>query len=185
MKLNKLDHKKETSTLKSHEEILELLEEIKSIEDKLKDPEKLQVNSIENETVERDMNKAETTTEKTNELQSSIVQADFKDELQIEKDKKKKNKIYSLIRLRKKKKSKKSKIKNFFRRREIKPDENNVLETVESTNLVKGETRERIKPTDSTFTLHINNQGDLVGFNIKKHNSPSLLIKELIVSQLF
>ena len=57
MELNKLDHKKETSTLKSHEEILELLEEIKSIEDKLKDPEKLQVNSIENETVERDMNK--------------------------------------------------------------------------------------------------------------------------------
>ena len=145
MELNKLDHKKETSTLKSHEEILELLEEIKSIEDKLKDPEKLQVNSIENETVERDMYKAETTTEKTNELQSSIVQADFKDELQIEKDKKKKNKIYSLIRLRKKKKSKKSKIKSFFKRRGAKSDETNVLETIEPINLVKGETKERIK----------------------------------------
>ena len=76
MESNKTDGKKEISTFKSHDQILKLLEEIKSIEDRIKDPERIQKNLIE-----------DNTNENITESLSSNLTPEIKEDSKIEKNK--------------------------------------------------------------------------------------------------
>jgi len=140
--LEKLDQKKGSSALKSHKEILDLFKEIKTIEEKVKNPELIEETGIQPEILWQEVEQIEEIGEVAKEPITPEVPPD------------KKHKIQFLSKLRKKKKSKEPK-KRFFKPRRLKPKE---------TEDVQGE----LKSIKSTFALRINDQGNLIGLNTKK-----------------
>lgn len=125
-------NKKEIRT-KTHDEILELLMEIESIEDKLKSTETIADTSVEPTFVE--IKQTEIADELPKETQSPRIptESEIMEKVRIQKKEKQKRKIHITSKPRRKKKP-------------------------------KG----RLKPSSSTFTLRIEDQSSLVGFNIKK-----------------
>ena len=146
-RLEELDQKKRSSALKSHNEILDLFKELETIEENIKSPE-----VIEEIIIQPDISKQEIEqTDITGEIEKDL------DTLEDSVKKEKKHKLQFLSKLRKKKKPKEPK-KRFLKLRRLKPKENED---------VQGE----LKPIKSTFTLRINDQGNLIGLNIKKPRS--------------
>lgn len=125
-------NKKEISRIKKHDEILELLKEIESIEDKIKNTE-ITVETFD-EPVFIEVEQAEMNGEinKENYFIEVPIESETIEKVQIQKKEKQKRKIHFTSKLHRKKKP-------------------------------KGE----LKPSN-TFTLKINDQSNLVGFNIKK-----------------
>lgn len=126
-------NKKEISRTKTHDEILELLKEIESIEGKLKGTETIAGTSVEPTFVE--LKQTEMTGELSKETQSPGIptESELMEKVRIQKKEKQKRKIHFTSKPHRKKKP-------------------------------KG----RLKPSSSTFTLRIDDQSSLVGFNIKK-----------------
>ena len=125
-------NKKEISRIKKHDEILELLKEIESIEDKIKNTE-ITVETFD-EPVFIEVEQAEMNGEinKENHFIEVPIESETIEKVQIQKKEKQKRKIHFMSKPRRKKKP-------------------------------KG----KLKPSN-TFILKINDQGSLVGFNIKK-----------------
>jgi hypothetical protein len=126
-------NKKEKSRIKTHDEIIELLKEIESIEDKLKSTETIADTPVLPTFVE--IENPEIPGELSKETQSQEIQteSELTEKIRIQKKEKQKRKIHFTSKLR----------------RKIKPNG-------------------RLKPSSSTFTLRIDDQSNLVGFNIKK-----------------
>ena len=171
MESSKIDNKKEISTFKSHDEILKLLEEIKSIEKRLKDPEKLQKDIIEAEKIESEIFEDNKILDMKNESLSSELKPEIKEDIKIEKNKDKIKKIKFPFIFSKKNKQKRTLFKDFLNPRSVKSDDIEFLEWNETSNQVNKETEKITKPFNSTFTLKINDEGELIGFNIKKSKS--------------
>jgi len=129
--LEKLNQKKESSTLKSHGEILDLFKELETIEEKILNPEIIEEISAEPEIPKQ-----------------HIQQTDITGEV----EKKPKQKFLSKLQKKKKIKEPKKWFLKLRRNKSIKTED------------IHGE----LKPVKSTFTLKINNQGNLIGLNIKK-----------------
>lgn len=146
--IDQLNQKKVFSGLKTHDEILELFEEIESIEDTLKHPETIEEELIKPETVEQEPVQPE----KTGELADEIVFIEVPPESEI-----------------KKKKPKRLKIRRFLRFKKEKPGE--ISESTELQDQLE-EPKGEFKPISSTFTLRIDDQDGLVGLNIKKPKPP-------------
>jgi hypothetical protein len=141
--LEELDQKKVSATLKSHDEILDLFKKIETIEKNINNPE-----IIEDASIQPDIGIQDETQIKNKE--------------EIEKD------LQKLDGSGKKKKPKEPKIKkHFLKLRKSKLDE---ITDAESTELQDQlcKTGKKPKLKGSTFTLKRDNQGNLVGLNIKK-----------------
>jgi len=126
-------NKKGISRIKTHDEILESLKEIESIEDKLKSTETTAETSVEPTFLE--LEQTEMTDELLKETQSPGIptESELMEKVRIQKKEKQKRKIHFTSKPHRKKKP-------------------------------KG----RLKSSNSTFTLRIDDQSNLVGFNIKK-----------------
>lgn len=126
-------NKKEISRTKTHDEILKLLKEIESIEDKLKSTETIADRSVLPKFVE--IENPETPGELSKEIQSPGIptESELMEKDRTQKKEKQKRKIHFALKPHRKKKP-----------------------------------NGRLKPSNSTFTLRIDDQSNLVGFNIKK-----------------
>lgn len=141
--LDQLDQKKVSAKLKSHEEILKLFKEIETIGKNINKPE-----TIEDASIQPDIGIQDETQIKNKE--------------EIEKDQQK------LDGSGKKKKPKEPKIKkHFLKLRKSKLGEITDAESTELQNQL-GKTGKKPKLKGSTFTLKRDDQGNLVGLNIKK-----------------
>lgn len=131
--VNQLNQIKKSSEVKTHDEILGLLKEVESIEDKLKSTETT-LETVD-EPVFIEVEQAEMTGEIEKEIQFIEVptESKTKEKVQTQETEKQKRKIHFMFKSRRKKKP-------------------------------KGE----LEPGNSTFTLRIDDQSNLVGFNIKK-----------------
>ena len=167
--MNQSDQKKDYPGIKTHEEILDLFKEVESIEGKLKSPELIEDIYTESETVKKEAGSTKTTGELPAEPQSSKIptESELKDKIKAEKKKGKKHKISFPYKIRRSKKPKAPKAKRFLRFLKIKPGETEISEPTELQDQLE-EPKGEIKPIKSTFTLRIDDNGHLVGFNIKK-----------------
>ncbi len=174
-------NREDSSGLKTHNEILELIGEIKSIEDKLKDPELLKEIPTEKGFVKQELEQTETTEELTNEVQFLEVQtkSESNEETQLEKKKDKRHKINFPIKIRWKRKPEGAKTWHSLRDRNVKPDDNGYPEFIELQDQPEEIKPDINSPINSTFTLRIDDQGALVGLNIKKPK-PEKKLRELL-----
>ena len=167
MKIEKINQK-DMSTIKTHDEILDLINEMKSIEYRIDDIEIKKVNPFENERLKQEYEQNIKSIKKTNETPSSKNLSKFKGNLQTEIRKGKKIKFPFSIKFQKNRKHLKHKNKQYLKTIKEKSDE--TIETHEFENQAK-EAFEKIIPIKSTFTLTINDQGNLIGFNNIKPKS--------------
>jgi len=144
--LDELDQKKGYSTLKSHNEILDLFKELETIEDNVKNPDTIDESTIEPEIAKQEIEPIDITEE--------IVKEPVISEVIVKKEKKPKSKFSS--KLRKKKKLKEPKSKKRF------------LKLRRSKSIKTEDAQGELKQIKNTFTLKLNGQGELVGLNIKK-----------------
>lgn len=143
-RLEELDQKKGSSALKSHNEILDLFKELETIEENVKNPEVIEEIIIKPDIAKQEIEQTDITGEIEKDLDTS------EDSVKKEKN----HKLQFLSKLRKKKKPKEPG-KRFLKLRRFKSIK---------TEDIHGE----LKPIKSTFTLKINDQGNLIGLNIKK-----------------
>ena len=187
-------NREDSSGLKTHDEILELIGEIKSIEDKLKDPELLKETSTEKVFGKQELEQTEAIEELSDRVQFIEVKTEsgLNEKTQREKKKTKKRKIHFPIKIRWMKKPKGIKTGHFLKRIKVNPSGINTPELTELQNqlessevgLRSGNTPELtelqnqlessevgLRPGNTTFTLRIDDQGRLIGYNIKKPKS--------------
>ncbi len=141
--LEELDQRKVSTSLKSHEEILNLFKELETIEENVKNPE-----VIEEIIIQPDIAKQE--------VEQTDITGEIEKEPDISEDSEKKHKHQFLSKLRKKKKLKEPKTKNRF------------LKLRKFKSIKTEDAQGELKQIKSTFSLKLNNQGELVGFNVKK-----------------
>jgi len=168
VKLGQLNQQ-DSSGLKTHDEILELIKEIESIEDKFKYLEITPENHIGKETVNQELEQIETTGELTSKSQipKNQTKSELKEITHPDNRKDKKRKIRFPIGIHWGKEIKWPKIRNFLK--SIKANSNGI-KTPELTELQNqlGSSEVELRPGNTTFTLRIDNQGRLIGYNIKK-----------------
>ena len=145
-----IGQKKASSALKTHDEILDLFQEIESIEK----------NIIEPEIIEEEIQ---------NDEQIEILEEMTKEAKKMDASGKKEKKLnFDFLKRHKKKKLKEPKIKKHFLK--LLKSKFGEIKDAESTEL-QGElekAKDITKPIRSTFTLKKNGQGNLVGLNVKK-----------------
>ena len=148
-----LDQKKASSALKTHDEILDLFQEIESIEKNIIEPEIIEETAIQPE-------------EEIQNDEQIVIFKEIVDEPEKMDILKKLN--FDFLKRHKKKKLDEPKIKKHFLT--ILKSKFGEIKDIESTEL-QGElekTKDIITPIKSTFTLKKNGQGNLVGLNIKE-----------------
>ena len=165
-------NQEDSSGLKTHDEILELIKEIESIEDKFKYLEVTPESHIGRGILNQEFEQTETTGELKGKPHISVDQAtsELKEITHPDKRKDRKHKIRFPIEIRWRKKVRWQKIGNFLQRIKLNP---NGIENPELTELQNQlESSETgLRPGNTTFTLKIDDQGMLVGYNIKKPKS--------------
>ena len=169
-------NKKEEGKVKTHEEILEILKEIESFEKRFIQPEIIQETQKEHTVVgEKTENIGEPIPEHEMDVERAIepeiTQTGHDMEETIEPEVKKRRSLFS-IRIRRRKKPEKPEIKTKHKHNFLLRTKKEILKKLYITDekTLEAETTEEVaevKPR-STFTLRINDQGDLAGFNIKK-----------------
>jgi len=171
VKLGQLNQQ-DSSGLKTHNEILELIKEIESIEDKFKYLEITPENHIGKETVNQELEQIETTGELTGKshISKNQTKSELKEITHPDKMKDKKRKIRFPIEIHSGKEIKWPKIRNFLKRIKVNPIG---IKTPELTELQNqpGSSEVGLRPGNTTFTLRIDGQGRLIGYNIKKPKS--------------
>jgi len=170
-KLRQLN-REDSSVLKTHDEILELIKEIESIEDKFKYMEVKSEKHAENEIENQEIEQTETTGELKGKTNISVNQtkSELKEITHPDKNMDKKRKIHFPIEMHRRKDIERPKIGNFLKRIKAKFG---VIKTPESTELQNqlGSSEVKITPDNTTFKLNIDDQGRLIGYNIKKPKS--------------
>jgi hypothetical protein len=165
-------NQEDSSGLKTHDEVLELIKKIESIEDKFKYLEVTPENHIGNEIVNQEFEQTEATGELTGKTQVSADQitSEFKEITHPDKRKDKKHKICFPIEIHWRKEARWQKIGNFFQRIKVNPSG---IETQELTELQNQRESSEVglRTGNTTFTLKIDDQGMLIGYNIKKPKS--------------
>ena len=155
---DKTDHGKISSSIKSHEEILELFKEIETIEENIQNFDSDVDAPLYSDDVpleERDID-----LEQQPEINSPPI------------DKPTQKTHHTLFHRHKKKKIKKpTSHRHFFKKIKAK---RNIKKDDELTQLQKQKkkSKNKLDRNSSTFTLKITDNGDLVGLNIKKHPLP-------------
>lgn len=156
--LNSVDKQQKTSSVKSHEEILELFEEIEQIEQELKNP------------------------DFTNELQESISSEEklitpesAKDntvEISEKNRVKKKKSLKILFTPGEKKKTKKIKAKKILKRRKSSKSPSLKKKILKKNKNRAVDKKKSLDPSKSTFTLKLDTSGTLVGLEVPKTKKP-------------
>jgi len=187
-------NQEDSSGLKTHDEILELIKEIESIEDKFKYLEVTPENHIGKEIVNQELEQTEATGELTGKPHISANQttSELKEITHPDKRKDKKHKIHFPIGIHWRKEARWPKIGNFLKRVKVNPSGIKTPELTELQNqlessevgLRSGNTPELtelqnqlessevgLRSGNTTFTLRIDDQGRLMGYNIKKPKS--------------
>ena len=169
--LEQLD-KEDSSGLKKHDEILELIKEIESIEDKFKYLEVTPESHIGQGILNQEFEQTEATggLKKKPNISVDKTTSELKDITRQDKRKDRIKKIRFPIEIQWRKKVRWQKIGNFLQRRKVNP---NGIETPELTELQNqlDSSKTWLRPVNTTFTLKIDDQGMLVGYNIKKLKS--------------
>ena len=165
-------NQEDSSGLKTHDEILELIKEIESIEDKFKYLGVAPENHIGKEIVNQELEQIEATGELTGKphISANQTKSELKEITHPDKRKDKKHKIRFPIGIHWKKEIKWPKIGNFLKRIKVNPHGINTPELTELQNQL-GSSEVGLKPGNTTFTLRIDDQGRLIGYNIKKPKS--------------
>jgi hypothetical protein len=150
--------KKESSEVKSHEEIMVLFKTLKSLEEKVKNPEACGENSIQPETIMQERESPTQTPKETSEEQQTRKPAH---EIPLEKKEKRKHPWLKKQDSTKQPLEKKMNRFSFLKR---KNDNDPELEVpIEPEPMTQ-----KVKISRSTFTLQLDNDGNLVGFPLKK-----------------
>lgn len=165
-------NQEDSSGLKTHDEILELIKEIESIEDKFKYLEVAPENHIGKEIVNQELEQIEATGELTGKPHISVNQtkSELKEITHPDKRKDKKHKIHFPIGIHWRKEARWPKIGNFLKRIKVNPSRINTPELTELQNQLES-SEVGLRPGNTTFTLRIDDQGRLMGYNIKKPKS--------------
>ena len=165
-------NREDSSGLKTHDEILELIKEIESIEDKFKYLEVTPENHIGKEIVNQELEQTEATGELTGKphISANQTKSELKEITHPDKRKDKKHKIRFPIEIHWGKETKWPKIGNFLKRIKVNPSGINTPELTELQNQL-GSSEVGLRPDNTTFTLRIDDQGRIVGYNIKKPKS--------------
>jgi hypothetical protein len=165
-------NQEDSSGLKTHDEILELIKEIESIEDKFKYLGVAPENHIGEESVNQELEQTEATGELTGKshISASQTKSELKEITHPDKRKDKKHKIRFPIEIHWKKEIKWPKIGNFLKRIKVNPRGIKTPELTELQNQL-GSSEVGLRPGNTTFTLRIDDQGRLIGYNIKKPKS--------------
>ena len=133
--------------------------------------EKLQKDIFEADKLESEIFEDDTILDMKNGSLSLNLKPEIKEDIKTEKNKDKIKKIEFPFIFSRKNKQKRTLFKNFLNLRNVKSDDIEFLEWKESSNQIDKTTEEMTKPIHSTFTLRINDEGELIGFNIKKPKS--------------
>jgi hypothetical protein len=152
--------KREPSGIKTHEEIMELFKELKSIEEKIKNPEILGEEGVEQETIFREVEKIKQIPSETISEQQVIQPSG---EIPLKK-KEKRKRLLSLTSTSERKELQEERKKNrlpFWRKVKIR-------KLYPETTIDHQQQLEDIAPRQSTFTLQLDADGNLIGFPLKK-----------------
>lgn len=165
-------NQEDSSGLKTHDEILELIKEVESIEDKFKYLGVAPENHIEKEIVNQELEQTEATGELTGKphISANQTKSELKEITHPDKRKDKKHKIRFPIDIHWRKETKWPKIGNFLKRIKVNPRGVKTPELTELQNQL-GSSEVGLRPGNTTFTLRIDDQGKLIGYNIKKPKS--------------
>jgi len=165
-------NQEDSSGLKTHDEILELIKEIESIEDKFKYLGVAPENHIGKEIVNQELEQTETTGELTVKpyISADQTKSELKEITHPYKRKDKKHKIHFPIGIHWRKEARRPKIGNFLKRIKINPSGVKTPELTELQNQL-GSSEVGLRLNNTTFTLRIDDQGRLMGYNIKKPKS--------------
>lgn len=149
--------KKESSEIKTHEEIVELLQSLKSLEEKIKNPELIDDRQIASETVEQEIALPPQTPEP--------VKEEYPEERETQIPSQNKDRLKKSW-LRKKQKIEKESEKKIHFFSDVKREENDEQKVTSPTELQPD--IQEIKIPRSTFILQLDNDGNLVGFPLRK-----------------
>ncbi len=165
-------NREDSSGLKTHDEILELIKEIESIEDKFKYLKVAPENHIGKEIVNQELEQIEATGELMGKPHISVNQtkSELKEITHPDKRKDKKHKIHFPIGIHWRKEARWPKIGNFLKRIKVNPSRIKTPELTELQNQLES-SEVGLRPGNTTFTLRIDDQGRLMGYNIKKPKS--------------
>jgi len=165
-------NQEDSSGLKTHDEILELIKEIESIEDKFKYLGVAPENHVGKEIVNQELEQTETTGELTVKpyISADQTKSELKEITHPYKRKDKKHKIHFPIGIHWRKEARRPKIGNFLKRIKVNPSGVKTPELTELQNQL-GSSEVGLRLDNTTFTLRIDDQGRLIGYNIKKPKS--------------
>jgi len=165
-------NQEDSSELKTHNEILELIKEIESIEDKFKYLGVAPENHIGKEIVNQELEQTEATGELTGKphISADQTKSELKEITHPDKRKDKKHRIHFPIGIHWRKEARWPKIGNFLKRIKVNPSGIKTPELTELQNQLES-SEVGLRPGNTTFTLRINDQGRLMGYNIKKPKS--------------
>ena len=165
-------NREDSSGLKTHDEILELIKEIESIEDKFKYLEVTPENHIGKEIVNQELEQTEATGELTGKphISADQTKSELKEITHPDKRKDKKHRINFPIGIHWRKEARWPKIGNFLKRIKVNPSGIKTPELTELQNQLES-SEVGLRPGNTTFTLRIDDQGRLMGYNIKKPKS--------------
>ena len=165
-------NQEDSSGLKTHDEILELIKEIESIEDKFKYLEVTPENHIGKEIVNQELEQTEATGELTGKphISANQTKSELKEITHPDKRKDKKHKIHFPIGIHWRKEARWPKIGNFLKRIKVNPSGIKTPELTELQNQLES-SEVGLRSGNTTFTLRIDDQGRLMGYNIKKPKS--------------
>ena len=165
-------NREDSSGLKTHDEILELIKEIESIEDKFKYLEVTPENHIGKEIVNQELEQTEATGELTGKphISADQTKSELKEITHPDKRKDKKHRIHFPIGIHWRKEARWPKIGNFLKRIKVNPSGIKTPELTELQNQLES-SEVGLRPGNTTFTLRIDDQGRLMGYNIKKPKS--------------
>jgi len=165
-------NQEDSSGLKTHNEILELIKEIESIEDKFKYLGVAPENHIGKEIVNQELEQTEATGELTGKphISADQTKSELKEITHPDKRKDKKHRIHFPIGIHWRKEARWPKIGNFLKRIKVNPSGIKTPELTELQNQLES-SEVGLRPGNTTFTLRIDDQGRLMGYNIKKPKS--------------